>query len=158
MIAERAQLSSAGSVAIDDLGVRLSSPVRVRGTVAHGEHRGRTLGFPTANLYLHDESQLPSDGVYAGFVRDVDLGMSVLGPSAISIGTNPTFGAHERRLEAHILGLDADIYGHTIDVEIAYLIRGMARFTDVDQLIATIQNDVDRAAGFALRCTPFAEV
>ena len=131
--------------------------IRVVGVVEHGDHRGRTIGFPTANLYTEDEAALPADGVYAGFVRECSPAEHVLGASAISIGTNPTFGAHRRRLEAHILDFDADIYGRSIEVELLFWMRGMVTFAGVDELVARIHADVVEAGALTQGITPFID-
>jgi riboflavin kinase/FMN adenylyltransferase len=131
--------------------------MRFSGVVEHGDHRGRALGFPTANLYFADESALPPDGVYGGFVRRADADRPLLGAAAISVGTNPTFGKHRRRLEAHILGFDDDIYGVPIDVEVAFHVRDMITFQSVDDLIDTMRNDAAQCAARAAQLAPFAD-
>lgn len=125
----------------------------VTGVVEHGDHRGRALGFPTANLYLPEENQLPPDGVYGGLVRLVGKPSRLLGVAAISVGTNPTFGELRRRLEAHILDFDGDIYGEVLEVQICFFVRSMMTFASVDELLAAIHADVQacrrRAPEFA---------
>ena len=134
---------------------RSSSPRRVRGAnnslvsgamlvvtgvVVEGDHRGRELGFPTANVLSDDE--LPPDGVYAGFVERAD-GSTFL--SAISVGHRATFyGADGLRLtEAFLLDFDGDLYGERIRVTIAELIRGQRRFSGRAELVAQIRADVE---------------
>lgn len=133
-----------------------SECIYVRGVVEHGDHRGRTLGFPTANLYTGDDQVLPPDGVYGGYVRQLGASPRLLGASAISVGTNPTFGAHARRLEAHIIDFDEDIYGETIEVEIGYRVRGMVTFANVDELITTMRDDVAQCRRRSATIVPFA--
>ena len=88
----------------------LGRPHRVEGVVVHGDHRGRELGFPTANVASAAWTALPADGVYAGrFV----LGARRL-PSAISVGTNPTFSGRERTVEVFVLDIDEDFYGFDV--------------------------------------------
>lgn len=133
-------------------------PIRVQGLVEHGEHRGRLLGFPTANLYFADESALPPDGVYGGFARTVLPQDAFLGAAAISVGTNPTFGHQRRRLEAHVLDFDGDLYGQTLEVDIAFQIRAMLTFSGVDELVARIREDVARCSEQAALLTPFSDL
>lgn len=133
-------------------------PVRVQGLVEHGEHRGRLLGFPTANLYFADESALPPDGVYGGFARAIRPRDAFLGAAAISVGTNPTFGHQRRRLEAHVLDFDGDLYGQTLEVDIAFQIRAMMTFSGVDELVAGIRQDVAQCSEQAALLTPFRDL
>jgi riboflavin kinase/FMN adenylyltransferase len=87
----------------------LGRPHRVMGQVVHGDGRGRGLGFPTANLGGQVTGLIPQDGIYAGYLVRLDLpegsADGVL-PAAISVGVNPTFAGHERRVEAYALGRD----------------------------------------------------
>lgn len=112
---------------------------RVNGEVVHGHKRGRELGFPTANLSQEATGLVPSDGVYAGWF--VDGGHRY--PSAISVGTNPTFeGVNKRTVEAFLLDQNLDLYGHQVTIEFAAHIRGMVAFTGIDPLIEQMHNDV----------------
>jgi riboflavin kinase / FMN adenylyltransferase len=128
---------------------------RVHGVVEHGDHRGRKLGFPTANLSFDRFASIPADGVYAGravFLDDWGQtdDATPLGVAAISVGTNPTFDGQHRRIEAHILDLDTDLYGRRVGLEIARRLRGMVRFDDVDSLVAQLKEDVEQTRGAAL--------
>ena len=117
----------------------LGRPHAVRGLVIHGEQRGRTLGFPTANLSPRLEGFIPADGVYAGWLT-VD-GERL--PAAISVGNNPTFdGVPDRQVEAHVLDRDLDLYDTTVEVSFVSRIRGMEKFDGVDALVAQIGRDV----------------
>src|SRR5207248_5335879 len=87
----------------------LGRPPEVEGIVVRGDGRGRELGFPTANLDLPKELLVPPDGVYAGWTRDRR--------AAVSIGTNPHFDGVERRVEAHLLDFDGDLYDERLVVE-----------------------------------------
>ena len=119
----------------------LGRPHRVEGVVVHGDHRGRDLGFPTANIASAAWTALPADGVYAGhFV----LGERRL-PSAISVGTNPTFSGRERTVEVYVLDVDEDFYGFDVGVDVEHWLRGQERFDDIDALRAQMRADVDRA-------------
>jgi riboflavin kinase/FMN adenylyltransferase len=144
-------LIEAGEVAA--AAVALGRPYRIDGEVVHGDHRGRELGFPTANLAASAIAPVqtapptvPSDGVYAGWVRLLDSPDAPAMPSAISVGTNPTFDGLERRVEAHVLGRDdLDLYGQAIGVEIVDRLRGQLRFDGADALVAQMCEDVVNA-------------
>jgi riboflavin kinase/FMN adenylyltransferase len=144
-------LIEAGEVAA--AAVALGRPYRIDGEVVHGDHRGRELGFPTANLAASAIAPVqtapptvPSDGVYAGWVRLLDSPDAPAMPSAISVGTNPTFDGLERRVEAHVLGRDdLDLYGQPIGVEIVDRLRGQLRFDGADALVAQMCEDVVNA-------------
>lgn len=118
----------------------------VRGVVVHGLKRGRELGFPTANLSTIVDAFVPADGVYAGWLVDHDTG--IRHPSAISVGTNPTFNdVLVRQVEAHVLGeTGLDLYGHDVTVEFVERLRGMVAFEGIDKLMAQMGADVTDAA------------
>jgi riboflavin kinase / FMN adenylyltransferase len=118
----------------------LGRPHRVEGVVVHGYERGRTLGFPTANVASPPFTALPADGVYAGrFV----LGGRAL-PAAVSVGSNPTFSGTVRTVEAYVLDVDEDFYGHEVGVDFVARLRGQERYDDLDALVAAIRGDVAR--------------
>lgn len=118
----------------------------VRGEVVHGLKRGRELGFPTANLSTIVDAFVPADGVYAGWLVDHDTG--IRHPSAISVGTNPTFDdVLVRQVEAHVLGeTGLDLYGHDVTVEFVDRLRGMVAFEGIDKLMEQMGADVNDAA------------
>ncbi len=126
----------------------LGRPHRVAGEVVHGDHRGRELGYPTANLAQTSAGLTPADGVYAGWLirpslpdRDPDHTL----PAAISIGTNPTFGGTQRRVEAYVLDRnDLDLYGETVCVEFIERLRATEKFDSIEGLLAKIAEDVQR--------------
>jgi riboflavin kinase/FMN adenylyltransferase len=122
----------------------LGRPFAVRGVVLEGERRGRELGYPTANVPLAAGRAAPVDGVYAGWLRRRDTGEQW--PAAISVGTNPTFeGERERRVEAYALDRDdLELYGVEVEVAFVERLRGMVAFDDVDELLATMADDVGR--------------
>ncbi|PRI10226.1 bifunctional riboflavin kinase/FAD synthetase [Leucobacter massiliensis] len=125
---------------VDAAARMLGRPPAVRGTVVHGDARGRELGFPTANLGEGIEGLVPGEGVYAGWVV---LGSERL-PAAISVGANVTFDPEgELRVEAYVLDFDRDIYGERIEVQFARRLRGMVRFDSLDGLLAQMRADVD---------------
>jgi riboflavin kinase/FMN adenylyltransferase len=135
----RAELA-AGDVAA--AAASLGRPHAVDGVVVAGDGRGRPLlGIPTANLAIAVGIAIPADGVYAGHLTDNMDG--VARPAAISVGTNPQFGT-DRRVEAHVLDFDADLYSHRVSVSFAHHLRDQATFADLDQLIAQIKADVDQ--------------
>jgi riboflavin kinase / FMN adenylyltransferase len=114
----------------------LGRPPEVEGIVVHGDGRGRALGFPTANLDVPAGLLVPPDGVYAGWTRGRR--------AAISIGTNPHFDGVDRRVEAHLLDFDDDLYDQRLLVEIWTSLRGQRRFDSLDELVAAIGVDVER--------------
>lgn len=122
----------------------LGRPYRVEGTVVRGDQRGRELGFPTANVPV-GVLAVPADGVYAGRLRVV--GEQEWLPAAISIGTNPTFaGERARRVEAYVLDRDdLDLYDRPVEITFVSRIRGMKRFDGVEELLAAMAQDVERA-------------
>ena len=117
----------------------LGRPPEVEGIVVRGDGRGRELGFPTANLDVPEGLLVPPDGVYAGWTRDKR--------AAVSIGTNPHFDGVERRVEAHLLDFDGDLYGDRLVVELWSPIREQRRFDSLDELVAAIDADVGRTRG-----------
>lgn len=132
---------------VQEAAVVLGRPPRVVGQVVHGDHRGRQLGFPTANLSPASVGVVPADGVYAGWLvrRGAgDLAETKL-PAAISIGTNPTFDGHDRRVEAYVLDRDdLELYGETVAVEFVDRLRPTLRFTDIDALVRQMKADVEQ--------------
>jgi len=126
----------------------LGRPHRVSGEVVHGDHRGRELGYPTANLCRESAGLIPADGVYAGrLIRptlpDSDPDRAL--PAAISIGTNPTFAGTDRRVEAYVLDrLDLDLYGETVVVELIERLRPTEKFETIEGLLWQIADDVER--------------
>jgi riboflavin kinase/FMN adenylyltransferase len=117
----------------------LDRPYELLGRVVRGAGRGRGLGFPTANVQVHDVL-LPADGVYAGFVGLDDR----LAPAAISIGRNPTFAGEARQFEVHVLDFSGDLYGRAIAVLVTDWVRGQKRFDSPEALAAQIHADIAR--------------
>ena len=112
---------------------------RIVGVVEKGDQRGRTLGFPTANL-TSDGAMLPPDGVYAAWSYLED---GKRHPSVVNIGVRPTFDVEPRRVvEVHLLDFSADLYGQRLQVGLMERIRGEAKFEGVAELKAQIQRDV----------------
>jgi riboflavin kinase/FMN adenylyltransferase len=125
----------------------LGRPHRLTGKVVHGDHRGRELGYPTANLEPHSEGLVPADGVYAGWLLRATLPEDApdrLLPAAVSIGTNPTFHGTGRRVEAYVLDrTDLDLYGETVTLELVGRLRPTLCFDDVQELIDQMALDVE---------------
>ena len=123
----------------------LGRPFSYRGVVVHGDHRGRTLGVPTANINIAADRAAPADGVYAGRVQLP----GTQGPprtAAISVGSNPQYAGTERRIEAHVLDEDdLDLYDMEIDVEFLTRLRGQQVFDSEAAFIEQMQADI-RAA------------
>jgi riboflavin kinase/FMN adenylyltransferase len=118
----------------------LGRPHRLEGVVVRGDRRGHELGFPTANLAPPPFSAVPADGVYAcWFVH----GKRQL-PAAVSVGTNPTFSGRQRTVEAYVLDVDEDFYGHQVALDFVARLRGMERFDSVDALVVQMGRDVAR--------------
>jgi riboflavin kinase / FMN adenylyltransferase len=124
----------------------LGRPFTVRGEVVRGDERGRELGYPTANVPTTGMHAAPADGVYAGWLQRLDGEHDPL-PAAISVGTNPTFdGERERRVESYVLDRDdLELYDVPVEVSFVARLRGMKRFDSVDDLVATMADDVRRA-------------
>jgi riboflavin kinase/FMN adenylyltransferase len=126
---------------VDEAGALLGHHYAMAGTVVHGAHRGREIGFPTANLETANEL-LPPNGVYATLL-DVD---HVVYPSVTNIGVRPTFGDQPRTtVEAHVLGSPGDLYGRQVHLAFVQRLRDERRFADVDALRDQIAADVRRA-------------
>jgi riboflavin kinase/FMN adenylyltransferase len=126
----------------------LGRPHRVEGVVVRGQQRGRTLGFPTANLETLPYTAIPADSIYAGWLASLEVGGAEAErwPAAISVGTNPTFGDQERSVEAYALDrADLDLYGVHVAVEFLARLRGMERFDSAEELIAQMHRDADDA-------------
>jgi riboflavin kinase/FMN adenylyltransferase len=121
----------------------LGRPYSVVGEVIEGDHRGRELGYPTANVPTQGRAA-PADGVYAGWLTPLDEPGSAPLPAAISVGTNPTFdGERERRVEAYVLDrTDLRLYGRPVEISFVSRIRGMVAFEGVDALVETMADDV----------------
>jgi riboflavin kinase/FMN adenylyltransferase len=127
---------------VEDAAAILGRPHEVRGIVEHGDQRGRTLGFPTANVAVPERVCLPADGVYAGTFAAAD---GIERVAALSIGRRPTFYAEAGMLllEAYLLDFDGDLYGQNARVRFAKHLREQHRFDSVDDLIAQMQRDVE---------------
>lgn len=126
---------------IDEANDLLGWPWEIHGTVGHGDKRGRTIGYPTANVPLGDTIH-PSYGVYATWVR-VE-GESVWHKAATNIGIRPMFEVPIGLIEAHILDFSADLYGKTLHIRPVRKIRDEMKFDSLAALIAHIEADCDQ--------------
>ena len=119
----------------------LGRPYAMSGRVVHGQKRGRTLGFPTANIYLH-RSQSPLLGVYAVRVRGLD---PLALPGVANIGVRPTVNGECPLLEVHLFDFDRTIYGSYVQVEFVQKLRDEKKFASLDELKGQIHLDVLQA-------------
>ena len=110
------------------------------GTVVSGDGRGRGLGYPTANLRLHEERLLPADGIYAGLASIATE--REWRPAAMSIGMRPTFDGRTRTIEVHLLDWSGDLAGRELEVEFVEWLRPELRFESARELVAAIDRDV----------------
>jgi riboflavin kinase/FMN adenylyltransferase len=119
----------------------LGRPYVLRGEVVVGDRRGRTIGFPTANVVPDAEAVVPARGVYAGFVIVGEEKYA----ACTNVGVAPTFGRAESRIEAYLMDFQGDLYGRIVDVGFVRRIRGEKKFSGVDELKAQIQHDIEEA-------------
>jgi len=120
--------------------------------VVRGDGRGKALGFPTANVAPPMYSAIPADGVYAAWFTVLGhapiAGEVVAGEryqAAVSVGTNPTFSGRTRTVEAFVLDTTSDLYGQHVAVDFVARIRAQERFTKVEDLVAEMGVDTERA-------------
>ncbi len=132
-------LISAGEVAA--AAGLLGRPYVLRGEVVVGDKRGRSIGFPTANVLPDADAVIPARGVYAGFVRVGEVEYA----ACTNVGVAPTFGRAESRVEAYLLDFEGDLYGQVVDVSFVRRIREERRFSGIDELKQQIQRDVQEA-------------
>ena len=121
----------------------LTRPFYLRGPVVHGEKRGRTIGYPTANMGLADNATIPADGVYAGWLTVGDHRWQ----AAISIGTNPTFpGVRGRQVEAYAIDQSGlDLYDQEAKLEFGFRLRDTLKFDGLDPLLVQMKADCELA-------------
>ena len=120
------------------------------GEVVHGDHRGRVMGFPTANLQLEESLKiLPPNGVYACFA-DTPEGSH---PAIVNIGVRPTFDRRTHLLEAHLLDFSGDLYHRTIRVRFAHRIRDEKCFPDMQSLVNQINLDIAACRQYIIKST-----
>lgn len=126
---------------VEQVALWLNRPYEMAGIVVHGDHRGRTIGFPTANVEIWAEQQLPAFGVYA--CRAYLAGEAI--PAVVNIGIQPTFEGSRLKVEAHLLDFSRTIYGETLTLEFVGMLRPEKRFNGLDELVAQISQDVEQA-------------
>jgi riboflavin kinase/FMN adenylyltransferase len=117
---------------------------RMSGRVAHGDKKGRTIGFPTANIHLH-RINTPLRGVFAVELFGLD-GEPL--PGVANLGTRPTVGGMRTLLEVHLFDYEGDIYGKHVHVNFLLKLRDERRFDSFDELKAQIQRDAEQAKAF----------
>jgi riboflavin kinase/FMN adenylyltransferase len=145
---------------LQQAGHLLGRPYALRGRVAHGDQRGRTIGFPTANLPLHRRVS-PLSGVYAVAVRDLHGGRlpgtrprvwgehwRELWPAVANVGRRPTVNGQDMRLEVHLFDFAGDLYGAQLEVEFRLKLRDEQRFDSFAALQAQIGRDAEAARGY----------
>ena len=126
---------------MDEAGALLGHPYSIDGTVVAGKHRGRELGFPTANLRT-DNELLPPNGVYAT-TTTID---GVVHASLTNVGVRPTFGDTVKPIiETYVLGFNGDLYGRPLRLGFVQRLRDERKFEDVDALRAQMEADRRRA-------------
>jgi riboflavin kinase/FMN adenylyltransferase len=123
---------------LDTVTRRLGRPYRLEGEVVHGHQRGRTIGFPTANIDVWDQQVLPVKGVYAGWVYIGDEKFMAVA----NVGNRPTFGGKVITVEAYILDFDRDLYGQIIAFDLVARLRPELKYNSVEDLVAQIKRDV----------------
>ncbi len=129
--------------AIEYAGRLLGDPFTLAGVVAHGDERGRELGFPTANLVPDPRYVTPAHGVYAARATTHE-GQTL--PAAVSVGVRPTFVTGRGELiEAYLLDFSGDLYDSRLEIAFLKRLRGEKRFDSVDALIAQMALDVEDA-------------
>ena len=114
------------------------------GEVVHGDHRGRELGFPTANMSVWDQQVIPANGIYAGWAT---LGSERF-MAATSVGVRPHFDGEDVRVEAYLLDFDRDIYGQQLTFSFEKYLRPEMKFSSLEALIAQINADVQTTREF----------
>lgn len=121
----------------------LLQPYRLRGCVAPGNQRGRTLGFPTANLEMID-TLIPAAGVYAARAYPASEPRHAW-PAAVNIGSRPTFHEVKHTVEVHLIGFHGDLYDQILEVDFLHRLRDIQPFKSVDELRSQLHLDVIRA-------------
>lgn len=126
---------------LDDANAMLGRPYRIVGRVVPGDARGRTIGFPTANL-SDVPHMLPQEAVYAGAAQ---LESGELHAAAVNVGLQPTFGGHRARVEAHLLEYSGDLVGQHVGIYFLARLRPQQRCESVAELVEQIRRDVARS-------------
>jgi riboflavin kinase/FMN adenylyltransferase len=119
----------------------------LRGPVVRGNERGRTIGFPTANIAVTPDRAMPAFGVYV--TRSHTGGRTYA--SATNIGVNPTFGDERPSIETYLIDFEGDLYGRELRVEMLHRLRGEKKFDSIEELVTAISADVDAARAWFRR-------
>jgi len=122
----------------------LGRPFWMSGRVAHGDKRGRTIGFPTANIYLH-RNAVPVNGVFAVEMRGIENAPLA---GVANVGTRPTVGGTRALLEVHLFDFDRDIYGRHVQVSFLKKLREERKYDSFELLKRQIQLDAEQARAF----------
>jgi riboflavin kinase/FMN adenylyltransferase len=135
---------------VDDARLFLGRPHRIRGVITHGAGRGAGIGIPTINLEEID-TLIPADGVYAAraYIMGGAHDPAPSWAAACNIGPNPTFGEQVRKVEAHLIGFEGDLYGRTVELDFLARLRSTRAFSGLDDLLSQIRADIDRARRIA---------
>jgi len=142
----RALLTETG--AVDVAAQLLGRPYQVWGQVVQGAKRGRTLGFPTANLHLPEDRLTPAYGVYACWAWRPENAPDNLTPglpAVVNVGVRPSFDNGQHSVEAFLLDFEGDLYGETVGLSFIRRLRGEQRFSDISALVTRIQADARQA-------------
>ncbi|MBV6450212.1 MAG: Riboflavin biosynthesis protein RibF [Anaerolineales bacterium] len=127
---------------VDEAAQLMGRPYRLRGPVVRGDQRGRTIGFPTANVDYSIDKLIPPNGIYAcwGKLNNEKF------KSAVNIGVNPTFTPDKKSInvEAYLLDFDREIYGETLELEFVSRLRDELKFDSVEALAEQIGRDVEQ--------------
>jgi riboflavin kinase/FMN adenylyltransferase len=135
---------------VEEGGRLLGAPFRVTGEVVHGDKRGRTLGYPTANLVPDARYVTPGHGVYACRAGVVGPDAEAWFPAAVNVGVRPQFVTGRGELiEAYLLDFDGDLYGQRLHIDFLRRLRGEKRFGSVDELVDQMGRDVEDARAVA---------
>jgi riboflavin kinase/FMN adenylyltransferase len=141
VVSSTAIRTALGEGDVDRVSRLLGRPFSLSGRVVGGEERGRTLGFPTANISLPPDQALPADGVYATF--------AIVGghphPSVTNIGIRPTFNTGQRTVETFLLDYKGDLYGQVLTIKLMARLREEKRFESVSQLVTQMEQDISLA-------------
>lgn len=132
-----------GSGDVQRVNELLGRPFELRGVVEHGDERGKSIGFPTANLAIDLSRALPADGVYAcrAYIGQQEEPLLAV----TNIGVRPTFGTLKRTVEAHLLDWSGDLYGESLRLQFVRYLRGEQKFTSLGGLVAQIARDAEQA-------------
>jgi riboflavin kinase/FMN adenylyltransferase len=131
-------------IAGDSMGAAriLGRPYFISGEVVHGEHIGRTLGFPTANIDVDGTKLIPANGVY---LAQASINRRGCLPSVVNIGFRPTFQGKRQSVEVHILNFNDEIYGSVLSIELGRMLRSEKNFGTKEELVKQINRDVENA-------------